>query len=69
MILDEALAVQLKTEFEQLQAEAYPSVSDVHYLEGRAAEFLSGVKGAKCAFSFTVGSVWPYKLVMRKSVV
>lgn len=38
---------------------------DVQYAEGKAAEMLSGVKGAKGAFSFTAGSVWPYKLVMH----
>jgi glycine/D-amino acid oxidase-like deaminating enzyme len=26
---------------------------------------VSGVKGALCAFSFTAGHVWPYKLVMH----
>ncbi|KAH8883767.1 FAD dependent oxidoreductase [Thozetella sp. PMI_491] len=43
--------------------EDFPTVRDVWYLPAAAAEVQSGVKGAKCAFSFPVASVWPYKLV------
>ena len=63
VILDAELAVKVKSEFDQLVADEFPSVKDVWYLPGPAAEALTVVKGAKCAFSFTVGSVWPYKLV------
>lgn len=63
VILDEELAATTKKEFDQLKADGFPTVKDVWYLEGAATESLTGVKGAKCAFSYTVGSVWPYKLV------
>ncbi|KAJ9130957.1 FAD dependent oxidoreductase superfamily protein [Pleurostoma richardsiae] len=63
VIIDARLAERCKKEFDQLVAEGFPTVKDVCYLPGPAAEALSGVKGAKCAFSFTAGSLWPYKLV------
>ncbi|KAI1380274.1 FAD dependent oxidoreductase [Hypoxylon crocopeplum] len=65
VIMDAELAVSCKKEFDQLVADGFPTVKDVWYLPAAAAENLSGVKGAKCAFSFTAGSVWPYKLVTR----
>ncbi|GAB7351047.1 hypothetical protein MBLNU459_g1529t1 [Dothideomycetes sp. NU459] len=63
--LDEEHAAKCKLEFDQLVADKVASVRDVQYAQGRAAEMLSGVKGAKGAFSFTAGSVWPYKMVMH----
>lgn len=63
--LDSAHAAKCKVAFETLVAAKTASVQDVQYAEGKAAEMLSGVKGAKGAFSFTAGSVWPYKLVMH----
>lgn len=57
--LDEAHAAKTKKEFDTLVAAGvFPSVRDVQYAEGRAAEMLSGVRGAKGAFSFTAGHVW-----------
>ncbi|KAL1647330.1 hypothetical protein SLS58_002658 [Diplodia intermedia] len=63
--LDAAHAAKCKAEFLELQAQGRPSVRDVFFSEGAAAEMTSGVKGAKCAFTFTAGHVWPYKLVMH----
>jgi hypothetical protein len=56
--LDQAHADKIKAEFNTLLAAGEPSTRDVHYAGGKAAEMLSGVKGAKAAFSFTAGSIW-----------
>jgi hypothetical protein len=56
--LDQAHADKTKAEFEALLATREPSLQDVHYAGGKAAEMISGVKGAKSAFSFTAGSIW-----------
>ncbi|KAF2089926.1 FAD dependent oxidoreductase [Saccharata proteae CBS 121410] len=63
--LDEEHAAKCKKEFDELVARKAPSVRDVYYAQGKAAEIMSGVKGAKGAFSFTAGHIWPYKLVMH----
>ncbi|RDW68591.1 FAD dependent oxidoreductase-8 [Coleophoma crateriformis] len=62
-VLDEELAETCKKEFDQLIADKFPTIKDIGYLPGPAAVALTGVKAAKAAFSFTVGSLWPYKLV------
>ena len=39
---------------------------DVHCIEDpKKAEQVSGVKGAKAAFTFTAGHVWPYKMIIH----
>ena len=63
IFLDAQHAEKCKKEFDQAVAEGFPTVKDVGYLPGPAAEGLAGAKGAKAAFSFTAGSLWPYKLV------
>ncbi|KAK8258251.1 FAD dependent oxidoreductase-domain-containing protein [Phyllosticta capitalensis] len=63
--LDAEHAAKCKAEFEQLVAAKRPSVRDVFFAEGAKAEAISGVKGAKAAFTFTAGHVWPYKLVLH----
>ncbi|OJD35972.1 fad dependent oxidoreductase superfamily protein [Diplodia corticola] len=63
--LDADHAAKCKADFLELQARGRPSVRDVFFSEGATAEMVSGVKGAKCAFTFTAGHVWPYKLVMH----
>tara|TARA_R110002060_G_scaffold5945_4_gene9086 strand:- start:370 stop:669 length:300 start_codon:yes stop_codon:yes gene_type:complete len=56
--LDQAHADKCKAEFDQLIANGEPSTRDVHYAAGKDAEALSGVIGAKGAFSFTAGHIW-----------
>lgn len=56
--LDQEHADKCKREFLELQRDGRPSVRDVFFAEGAAAEAVSGVKGAKCAFTFTAGHVW-----------
>lgn len=63
VILDPKLAEKTKKEFDELVAEGFPTVKDVWYAPAATARALTGVKDAQCAFSFTVGSLWPYKLV------
>ncbi|KAI8230189.1 hypothetical protein K4K57_006897 [Colletotrichum sp. SAR 10_99] len=63
VILDPELAEKTKRQFDQLVEEKFPTVKDVWYAPAAAARTLTGVKDAQCAFSFTVGSMWPYKLV------
>lgn len=63
VILDPELAEKTKKAFDGLVAERFPTVKDVWYAPAAAAKALTGVKDAQCAFSFTVGSLWPYKLV------
>ncbi|KAF4313992.1 putative FAD dependent oxidoreductase superfamily protein [Botryosphaeria dothidea] len=63
--LDAEHAAKCKREYRELQRAGRPSVRDVYFAEGEQAEIVSGVKGAKCAHTFTAGSVWPYKLVMH----
>ncbi|KAI5368231.1 putative FAD dependent oxidoreductase, FAD/NAD(P)-binding domain superfamily [Septoria linicola] len=41
------------------------TASEVHYSDGRTAQGVSGVKGAKACFTYTAGHVWPYKLVLH----
>ncbi|VUC24910.1 unnamed protein product [Clonostachys rosea] len=63
VILDPELAKKTKKEFDQLVSEGFPTIKDVWYAPAAAAQALTGVKDAQCAFSFTVASLWPYKLV------
>ncbi|KAK7546296.1 FAD dependent oxidoreductase superfamily [Phyllosticta paracitricarpa] len=63
--LDADHAAKCKAEFMELRRRKVPSVRDVFFAEGKTAEDVSGVKGAKAAFTFTAGHVWPYKLVLH----
>ncbi|KAK8169341.1 FAD dependent oxidoreductase-domain-containing protein [Phyllosticta citrichinensis] len=63
--LDADHAAKCKAEFMELRRRNVPSVRDVFFAEGKTAEDISGVKGAKAAFTFTAGHVWPYKLVLH----
>lgn len=56
--LDQAHANKTRAEFEALLASGEPSTRDMHCAMGKDAEALSGVKGAKIAFSFTAGHIW-----------
>ncbi|KAE8446105.1 hypothetical protein EG329_012476 [Mollisiaceae sp. DMI_Dod_QoI] len=63
--LDQAHADKAQAEFEMLLESGEPSTRDVQCKVGKEAEALSGVKGAKLAFSFTAAHIWPYKMVMH----
>ncbi|TVY30611.1 Gamma-glutamylputrescine oxidoreductase [Lachnellula hyalina] len=65
---DPELAKKSKDDYDFLVKAGVASLDDVQYTSGKNAEGaylkVSGVKGALCAFSFTAGHVWPYKLIM-----
>jgi glycine/D-amino acid oxidase-like deaminating enzyme len=49
-----------------LKARGYQFSDDLHFIEDpKKAEQVSGVKGALAAFTFTAGTVWPYKLILH----
>ncbi|KAI9371247.1 phosphoenolpyruvate phosphomutase-domain-containing protein [Aspergillus egyptiacus] len=50
--------------YEALVARGLGYTTDIHYTSAKAAEKISGVKGAKACISYTAGTLWPYKLVM-----
>lgn len=56
--VDEEHALKSKKEFDALLASGEPTTRDVHCAMGKEAEALSGVHGAKAAFSFTAGHIW-----------
>jgi len=52
--------------FKDMKARGFPFPDDLHYIaDPKKAEQVSGVKGALGAFSFTSGSVWPYKMILH----
>ncbi|KAF8865904.1 DAO-domain-containing protein [Acephala macrosclerotiorum] len=63
--LDQEHADKSRIAFEELLESGEPSTRDVQMKVGKEAEALSGVKGAKVAFSFTAAHIWPYKMVMH----
>ncbi|KAF7197943.1 Gamma-glutamylputrescine oxidoreductase [Pseudocercospora fuligena] len=62
--LYEDIRKELKSGLEALTAANISSAAEVHYSDGRTAEGISGVKGAKGCFTYTAGHVWPYKLIL-----
>ncbi|KAK1569762.1 FAD dependent oxidoreductase [Colletotrichum navitas] len=64
VVRDESLAKQMKDSLDELLQRGSPTAKLIHYVEGKAAETFSSVKGATAAFSFEAGSIWPYKLVL-----
>ncbi|KKA30621.1 hypothetical protein TD95_000857 [Thielaviopsis punctulata] len=61
--LDAAHNEKLRLAHEKLVAKGMKAARDVFYIDGTAAEVISGVNGAKGAFTYTAGHVWPYKMV------
>jgi len=50
--------------YQSLRESGYEYPDDLHFISNpQKAEQVSGVKGALAAYSFTAGSIWPYKLV------
>ncbi|KAK2608033.1 hypothetical protein N8I77_006670 [Diaporthe amygdali] len=62
--LDEAHAESTHAAYQELRRIGAADLGDVHFVQGLDAEGISGVKDAKCCFSFTAAHLWPYKLVM-----
>ncbi|KAK2027588.1 FAD dependent oxidoreductase [Colletotrichum zoysiae] len=64
VVRDETLAKEMKDSLDELLKRGSPTAKLIHYVDGKAAETFSSVKGATAAFSFQAGSIWPYKLVL-----
>ncbi|KAK2059741.1 FAD dependent oxidoreductase [Colletotrichum caudatum] len=64
VVRDESLAREMKDSLDDLLKRGSPTAKLIHYVDGKAAETFSSVKGAAAAFSFEAGSIWPYKLVL-----
>ncbi|KAH7025170.1 FAD dependent oxidoreductase [Microdochium trichocladiopsis] len=65
VILHEAQAKEAEEAHEQLVKSGVADLRDVQYTSRKHAERVSGVKGALCAWTYTAGHIWPYKLVMH----
>ncbi|EED13690.1 conserved hypothetical protein [Talaromyces stipitatus ATCC 10500] len=64
VFLDQERGNATKEAIEALRKTGCGFVDDIFQIPDRDAESISGVKGAKTAFSFTAGSIWPYKFIM-----
>ncbi|KAG5786921.1 hypothetical protein H9Q69_014008 [Fusarium xylarioides] len=70
-VLTRAVGVQLSTGHQRRIKEGYEKLIAVGLeptkhtfsVEGKDAEMMSGVKGAKGCFTYTAGHLWPYKLI------
>jgi hypothetical protein len=67
--LNQEHADKSKNEFDRLLAKGEPTTRDVHCATGTEAEALSGVKGAKAAFSFTAGHIWYVTFCLRRNLL
>ncbi|OBS17642.1 hypothetical protein FPOA_09378 [Fusarium poae] len=52
----------LKRGFDNLVSAGVSATKRAFYIDGKYAEMVSGIKGAKGAFKYTTGHIWPYKL-------
>ncbi|KAF4332960.1 gamma-glutamylputrescine oxidoreductase [Fusarium beomiforme] len=71
LMITQAVDVQLSEEHNALLKDGYNKLLDAgvsatrkaFYIDGKYAETVSGIKGAKGAFKYTTGHLWPYKLI------
>ncbi|KJY01925.1 fad dependent oxidoreductase superfamily like protein [Zymoseptoria brevis] len=56
---------ELKDGFDRLNAADVSTIQNVFYSDGKTAEGVSGVKGAKACFTYPTAHMWPYKLVLH----
>lgn len=64
VFLDRHVLDSVVASYQDMKTRGYQFLDDLHFItESAKAEQVSGVKGALAAFSFTAGSLWPYKLV------
>ncbi|KAF4337998.1 hypothetical protein FBEOM_8097 [Fusarium beomiforme] len=54
---------RIKEGYDKLVAAGLEPTKDTYSVEGKDAEMMSGVKGAKGCFTYTAGHLWPYKLI------
>lgn len=58
-------AEEIKSKIDRLGQIGISSVTDVFSSTPEKAEAASGIKGAKGCFTYTAGTVWPYKLILH----
>ncbi|KIX06256.1 uncharacterized protein Z518_04231 [Rhinocladiella mackenziei CBS 650.93] len=64
VFVDRRVAEPTIAAFSDMKARGYRFPDDLHFIaDPKKAEQVSGVKGALAAFTFTAGSIWPYKMV------
>ncbi|KIW24208.1 uncharacterized protein PV07_09936 [Cladophialophora immunda] len=64
VFVDRRVAEPTIAAYADMKARGYRFPDDLHFIgDPKKAEQVSGVKGALAAFTFTAGSIWPYKLV------
>jgi glycine/D-amino acid oxidase-like deaminating enzyme len=72
VIVDKKTADTVVDMFKEAKSKGFRFSNDVQMIsDPHRAERVSGVKGAQAAFSFTAGSLWPYKLIchlLRRSI-
>ncbi|EXL65945.1 hypothetical protein FOPG_17859 [Fusarium oxysporum f. sp. conglutinans race 2 54008] len=61
--LSEEHNVLLKAGYDRLIKAGVSATKNAFYVDGKYAETVSGVKGAKGAFKYTTSHLWPYKLI------
>ncbi|KAF9776929.1 hypothetical protein IL306_004819, partial [Fusarium sp. DS 682] len=70
-VLTQAVDVQLSEEhntaikagYDKLINAGVNATKRAFYIDGKYAEMISGIKGAKGAYKYTTGHLWPYKLI------
>ena len=64
VFVDSSVADPTIAAYRDMKARGYRFPDDLHFIaDPKKAEQISGVKGALVAFSYTAGSIWPYKMV------
>ncbi|KAF2763665.1 FAD dependent oxidoreductase [Teratosphaeria nubilosa] len=58
-------ADEIKRKLAVLAKAGITTVDDVFVSSSEQAEGISGIKGAKGAFTYTTGTIWPYKLILH----
>ncbi|KAF9776843.1 hypothetical protein IL306_004906 [Fusarium sp. DS 682] len=61
--LSEEHNTALKAGYDKLVNAGVSATKKAFYIDGKYAETVSGIKGAKGAFKYTTGHLWPYKLI------
>ncbi|KAI1341681.1 FAD dependent oxidoreductase [Xylariaceae sp. FL0016] len=64
-LMTDSIYQKMKAAVDMLTKNGVPVMKDVFFVEGKKAEQLSGVKGAKACFSYSAGHIFPYKLIIH----
>ncbi|TIA01824.1 FAD dependent oxidoreductase superfamily [Aureobasidium pullulans] len=57
-------ADKVKATYDKMVAYGLRHMDDVHFVMGKDAEGVSGIKNAKACATYTAGTIWPYKFIM-----